>query len=258
MVQGTPCWYELSTKPGSLPAADTFYSEVLGWTFQDSGMPGFDYHLATTGGDLVAGTMVMPPDVGDMPPLWMIYFAVDDCDRAARQIRDSGGRIHREPADIPGTGRFAIAADPSGAGFGILQPLPMAEGESGGTAFDPGKPGHGHWHELMSTDAAGALPFYATLFGWTRSTAVDMGPMGTYQLFAHQGSDIGGMMGLGNAPVPCWLPYFGVDGVEQATSRVRAAGGTVVHGPTEVPGGAHIAIARDPQGAHFAVVGPAK
>ncbi|HRM76099.1 MAG TPA: VOC family protein, partial [Paracoccus sp. (in: a-proteobacteria)] len=94
------------------------------------------------------------------------------------------------------------------------------------------------------------------LFGWTKSMAVEMGEMGLYQVFAWQGADIGGMMGLGNAPQSCWLPYFGVNGVDAAITRIGDAGGTVLHGPVEVPGPAFIAMARDPQGAHFAVVGP--
>ena len=108
----------------------------------------------------------------------------------------------------------------------------------------------------MSTDPAAGFDFYSALFGWTKSTAVDMGEMGTYQLFAWRGTDIGGMMGLGNAPQSCWLPYFRRERVEAAMTRIADAGGTVLHGPIEVPGGAYIAVARDPQMAHFAIVGP--
>ena len=254
-AHGTPCWYELTTGKGDLAKAGDFYAAVLGWRIADSGMEGFSYHLARMGDDMVAGLMEMPEDVPDMPPLWMIYFTVDDADQAARDIVAAGGHIHREPADIPGTGRFAIAGDPAGAGFGILQPLPMEDG-SDSTAFDQQKAGHANWNELMSSDPAAAFDFYAGLFGWTRSTAIDMGEMGSYQLFAHQGTDIGGMMGLGAAPVSNWLPYFGVDAVQGAMTRITQQGGTLIHGPQEVPGGAFIAVARDPQGAHFAVVGP--
>ena len=83
-----------------------------------------------------------------------------------------------------------------------------------------------------------------------------MGPTGSYQLFSHDGADIGGMMGLGNSPVPAWLPYFGTNGIDAAIGRIKAAGGQVAHGPMEVPRGAFIAVAQDPQGAWFAVVGP--
>ena len=128
--------------------------------------------------------------------------------------------------------------------------------EGAGNAFDQKKAGHGNWNELMTTDPEAGFRFYSGLFGWQKSQAVDMGEMGTYQVFSHDGTDIGGMMGLGNSPVPAWLPYFGTNGVEAAIGRIEAAGGKVAHGPMEVPGGAFIAVAQDPQGAWFAVVGP--
>ncbi|MFO1207870.1 MAG: VOC family protein [Amaricoccus sp.] len=255
-VHGNPCWYELCTSDGSLGAAETFYGDVLGWNFKDAGMEGFEYHLASAGGDMVAGLMNMPPDAKamGMPPFWMIYFAVDDADKAAADVVAAGGRVHKEPADIPGTGRFAVLGDPQGAGFGILAPLPM-EGQGGG-AFDQQKAGHGNWNELMTSDPEAAFGFYSRLFGWEKSRSMDMGEMGTYQLFSHDGADIGGMMGLGNAPVPAWLPYFGANGIDAAIGRIEAAGGELAHGPMEVPGGAFIAVAQDPQGAWFAIVGP--
>jgi predicted enzyme related to lactoylglutathione lyase len=255
-MHGSPCWYELSTSDGSLGAAEAFYGDVLGWAFKDAGMEGFSYHLASAGGDMVAGLMNMPGDAGAMPPFWMIYFAVNDADKAASDITAAGGKIYREPADVPGTGRFAVVADPQGAAFGILQPLPMADGSPGGNAFDQQKAGHGNWNELMSSDPAAGFRFYSDLFGWEKSDAVDMGSMGTYQIFSHDGVQVGGMMGLGNSPMPAWLPYFGTNGVEAAMERISAAGGKVAHGPMEVPGGAFIAVAQDPQGAWFAVVGP--
>lgn len=257
-LQGTPCWYELCTAKGALAAAEDFYGAVLGWTAQDSGMAGFTYHLAKAGDDMVAGLMEMPDDAGGMPPFWMIYFAVDDADEAVADIRAAGGSVHREPADIPGTGRFAVAGDPQGAGFGIHQPAP-APAEAGppaGRAFDQQKAGHGNWNELMTTDPEAGYRFYAGLFGWAKSQAVDMGAMGMYQVFSHDGTDIGGIMGLGNAPVPCWLPYFGTNGVAPTMERIGSAGGKVLFGPVDVPGGAVIAVAQDPQGAWFAIVGP--
>lgn len=255
-VLGTPCWYELMTAEGQLDAAGQFYGAVLGWTVADAGMEGFTYHLAKAGEAMVAGVMGPPPDAPDMPPFWMVYFAVDDGDAAVAAIRAAGGSIFRELNEIPGTGRFAICADPQGAAFGILEPIPMDSGPPAGGAWDQSKPGHGNWHELMSTDPAAGLKFYGEIFGWTASTAMDMGEMGTYQIFAHKGTDIGGMMGLGMMPAPCWLPYFGVPGITAAVEGVTNNGGSVLHGPVEVPGGAMIAVAKDPQGAVFAVVGP--
>jgi predicted enzyme related to lactoylglutathione lyase len=243
---GTPVWYELTTP--DLNAAQTFYQTVIGWTVGDSGMPGMDYRIAKASDAMIAG-MMLPPAPG-IPPNWTIYFAVDDCDAATRAAKADGATVHVEPTDIPGVGRFAALADPQGAVFCIMQ----MDGPS--QAFDQKKNGHGNWNELMSTDPKAALAFYGKLFGWKATQAIDMGPMGTYQLFAHQGQDIGGMMGLGNAPVPCWLPYFGADGIEAAITRITANGGQTVMGPMEVPGGAFVCVATDPQGAFFALVGP--
>lgn len=252
---GLPVWYELSTSKGALADAGAFYARVLDWTVNDAGMEGFTYHLATAGGDMVAGLMEIPDFVGQMPPAWLTYFGVTDADRVADQILAAGGTIHRPPTDIPGTGRFAVAADPQGAGFGILQPLPMPEGQ-GGNAFDQSRPGHGSWNELNSTDPDAGFDFYSTLFGWQKSQAMDMGEMGTYQLFSHDGGDIGAMMGLGDSPVPHWLTYFGVTEIDSAIRRLEEAGGKLHHGPIQVPGDAWIAVATDPQAAWFAMVGP--
>lgn len=253
--QGIPCWYELGTS--DLDAAQGFYARVLNWQIAGAGMPGFDYRLAEAGGDKVAGMMSLDHQEGSPPPNWLIYFSVDDADRTEAAVRAAGGQVLKTSADIPGTGRFAVLADPQGAAFGILQPLPMPDGSTG-HAFDQAQVGHGNWHELMTTDPNAALDFYGRLFGWKKSKDFDMGEMGLYQLFSHQGADIGGMMGLGQAPSPCWLPYFGVDGASAAIERIQDGGGKVGGGPTEVPGPAFIAVATDPQGAYFAVVGPQK
>lgn len=262
--QGNPCWYELGTS--DLDGACDFYAGVLGWQVADSGMEGFDYRLAKSDGDMVAGMMSNAGQQGNPPPNWLIYFAVDDCDRAAADIKAAGGRVFKEPDDIPGTGRFAVAADPQGAVFGLLQPdmsrmseAERARAEAGEGAFNQKKAGHGNWNELMSSDPEAGFAFYASLFGWTKGEAMDMGDMGTYQLFRHKGGEIGGMMGLGDTPMPVWLPYFGVDrAVTQIIEVIRSAGGTVHQGPIEVPGPAWIAVAQDPQGAWFAVTGAEK
>src|SRR5690606_34541217 len=81
---GNPCWYELGT--GDLDAAAGFYGRILGWQVVDSGMEGFDYRLARSDGDMVAGLMSIADQQGDPSPNWLIYFAVDDCDGTAAEV----------------------------------------------------------------------------------------------------------------------------------------------------------------------------
>src|SRR5205085_9119861 len=99
--------------------------------------------------------------------------------------------------------------------------------------------------------------FYSKLFGWTKADAIDMGPMGTYQLFSTGNGPVGGMMTkTPQTPAPFWLYYFNVSGIDAARERVKTAGGKVINGPMEVPGGSWILQGLDPQGAMFALVGP--
>jgi predicted enzyme related to lactoylglutathione lyase len=248
---GSPCWFELSVADPA--AAQAFYAPLLGWEWADAGMPGFDYRLARSGPDRVAGLMALSECPAGTPPNWMIYLAVDACDATAALAEDLGGTLWKPPADIPGTGRFAVLADPQGAVFGILQPLAMDPPPDGG-AFSQRTPGHAAWIELSSSNPRAALEFYRKLFDWRQDMHFDLGPMGGYHILAHRGRQIGGIRALGTAPCPNWQPYFGVASLAKAAQAATAAGGKVVRGPDELPGPTHVAALCDPQGAHFNLI----
>lgn len=56
----------------------------------------------------------------EVPPHWLVYFAVTDCDATAAMAQDLGGTILVSPTDIPDVGRFAVLQDPQGAVFAII------------------------------------------------------------------------------------------------------------------------------------------
>jgi hypothetical protein len=218
-------------------------------------MPGMKYTLLYAGEAQIGGVAELPENARKMgaPPHWLGYVGADDVDATAARITALGGKIYMQPMDIPNVGRFAVAADPQGATFAIFK---SAHPQPGGTPAMA--PGHVGWHELYAADGGTAFGFYADLFGWARGDAMDMGPqMGTYQLFKARGDqDVGGVMTKPPmVPVPCWLYYFNVGNIDEAAGRVKAAGGQVVNGPMEVPGGGWILQAMDPQGAMFALFG---
>jgi len=80
--------------------------------------------------------------------------------------------------------------------------------------------------------------------------------MGTYQTFTINGVHAGGMMTAPDQP-PAWRYYITVDDIDAAAAKITAGGATIQMGPHEVPGGDHIIIGNDPQGAEFALVGKA-
>ena len=56
-----------------------------------------------------------------MPPAWLTYFSVEDCDATAAKVKAGGGKELVPPTDIPGIGRFAAATDPQGACFCFIK-----------------------------------------------------------------------------------------------------------------------------------------
>jgi predicted enzyme related to lactoylglutathione lyase len=107
----------------------------------------------------------------------------------------------------------------------------------------------------MTTDPEAAFDFYSTLVGWEKTTAMDMGENGIYQMYGVPGCELGGMMILPaemGAP-PSWTVYFMVPDADAAAKRIEAGGGKIMIGPMDVPGGDRIAYASDPTGAIFAV-----
>lgn len=248
-------WYELVTNDPK--PAEIFYKKVFGWDFEDFGNAQMPYTLVRAGDRRIAGIMPMPPDMrlGGCRSNWLGYVAVGDVDAMAEALMRAGGTIHKPPADIPTVGRFAVVSDPQGARFILFRgdgtPPP---------ASAPGQPGHFGWHELYAHDWGQVFGFYETLFGWRKGEAIDLGAMGTYQLFHAKdapmdGMATGGMMSLPGPPAPSWLYYVNVEEIDAATERLRQAGGAIINGPMEVPGGMWVVQAADPQGANFAILG---
>ena len=250
-------WYELLTTDRE--AAEAFYEAVVGWTMADAGQPGMRYTILSAGDRGMGGLMELPAEAREAggKPGWIGYIHVADTDGAAADIEAAGGHVHRRPDDIPDVGRFAVVADPGGAAFALLTPLPRDDAPP---PADPQTPGLVSWHELYSSrgDKA-AFDFYAARFGWETMDEMDMGPMGTYRIFGADGVQMGGMMRKpDDMPASAWGFYVNVDGIDSAAERVKAQGGRVLMGPHEVPGGSWILQCLDPQGANFALVSPTR
>jgi predicted enzyme related to lactoylglutathione lyase len=245
-------WYELATT--DTEAAKTFYGNTLGWGTQDAQMPGMTYTLFTAGETPVSGLMDLPENARKLGahPSWIGYVAVDDVDASTDRVKQLGGTVHIPPTDIPNVGRFSMVADPQMTSFSLFKWSNPGPDQSP----PPGTPGRIGWHELLATDWEKAFTFYSELFGWHKADAVDMGEMGTYQLFSVDGQTIGGMFTKpAKVPAPFWLYYFNVGDIDAAAERVKAGGGQVLNGPMEVPGGSWIIQGMDPQGAMLALLG---
>ena len=109
----TFCWSQLMSR--DVEAAVPFYNALFGWTSQpmDGGMVVF-----SNDGKTVASAMPVPADAA-APNHWLKYVAVPDTDAAWVKAQSLGATGFHAPTDIPGMGRFAVLADPTGAGFAV-------------------------------------------------------------------------------------------------------------------------------------------
>ena len=101
-------------------AVRLFYERVFGFTTEPIDMGGEDYGVFGTGGESVAGLVQIRPDWGEMPSNWSPVFQVADCDAAVGRVQEAGGTLYHGPAELEGTGRFAVVADPWGAAFQVI------------------------------------------------------------------------------------------------------------------------------------------
>lgn len=255
-------WYELLTPDQD--AARVFYESVIGWTIGGPA-PGddMDYRMISSASGPIAGAMTLSPEMqaGGMPPCWLGYVTVDDVDACAAHAITLGGKALMEPWEIPGVGRAALLADPQGAMFYIMKPIPPAGNpDAVSTSFAATEPmvGHCAWNELMTSDPVGAKAFYGALFGWQQEGGMDMGPLGQYEFWqASEGRfTLGALMSqMPGAEFTVWSHYFRVPDIDVAIAAITAGGGKILQGPDPIPGDEFSVNAMDPQGAAFSLVG---
>ena len=116
---GAFCWNELYTTDPK-KAAD-FYMGLFGWTKDARHMDYGEYVIFNQGGRQMCGMMQIPKEWGLVPPHWLVYFAVDDCDASVAKATSLGAKAMMPPMDIENVGRFAMLTDPEGAGFAVIR-----------------------------------------------------------------------------------------------------------------------------------------
>ena len=258
-LQGSHIWYELMTTDPD--GAGRFYEAVVpGLSFGER-LPGDqDYRIiARSDGGSLGGLFGLQQEQLDhgARPIWMGYIGLDDVDDTLRRIESAGGKALMPAFDIP-QGRIAMVADPQGNPFYVMKPIPPAgQEDKQSDVFHPTEEQRVAWNELSTADPVAARQFYGELFGWTSDDFMPMGELGEYRFFAHHGSTIGAVSGCVQGAPAGWRYYIRVPSISQAAEAAKAAGGSIAMGPMEVPGGDHIIIGQDPQGAEFALVGKA-
>ena len=258
-LQGSHIWYELMTTDPD--AAQAFYGKVVpGWSVSES-IPGEqDYRMIErSDGGFAGGVFGLKQEQLDhgARPAWLGYIGVDDVDGTVARIEAKGGKVLMPAFEIP-QGRIAMVADPQGNPFYVMKPVPPADKpDAESDVFSPDAEQRVSWNELSTADPVAARLFYGELFGWVSDDFMDMGEFGEYRFFDHEATRIGAVCGVMPGGTGGWRYYVNVPSISKAVETIKAGGGRITVGPHEVPGGSHIIIGNDPQGAEFALVGKA-
>jgi predicted enzyme related to lactoylglutathione lyase len=118
-------------------------------------------------------------------------------------------------------------------------------------------PGSFCWPELATSDQDAAKKFYSGLFGWTYRDS-PIGPEEVYTIFQLDGRDCAALFTLQPAMKqqgvpPNWGSYVAVANADEAASKVKTIGGTVIMEPFDVMENGRMAVIQDPIGATLSV-----
>jgi hypothetical protein len=115
----TVCWNELLTN--NTDQAGKFYTQLFGWSGNVQQMGPTAYTMFMKGQAPAGGMMAIAPEWGKVPPHWMIYISVEDCEKSVALAKKLGGEILAPPTDVPNVGRFSTMRDPQGAVFSVIK-----------------------------------------------------------------------------------------------------------------------------------------
>ncbi|MBT8166639.1 MAG: VOC family protein, partial [Acidimicrobiia bacterium] len=231
-----------------------FYSELFGWEFEapgiNIGIGGNDaYTLIRHNGHLIGG-MVNTRALGKTENVsqWIAAISVTDIDAAAASITAGGGKILTPPTSLEHRGHIAVAEDPTGAIFALIQT------RDGDPADREARHNDFLWDELWTSDVPRATEFYAAVVGFERNDHDVNDGSRQYGVLTVDGTPRAGIIANpfeGERPV--WVNYIRVSDPSAVTSRVEALDGRIIVDAQPRPAGGTVALVAGPSGAGIAL-----
>jgi predicted enzyme related to lactoylglutathione lyase len=116
---GAVCWFEQGCHDRN--KCITFYENVFGWKASTNKMGETVYTTYMLNDNMVGGLYELTPEMEGVPSHWLPYFGISDVDNALEKTSKLGGNILMQKLYVEGVGYFAVAQDPQGGVFGLLQ-----------------------------------------------------------------------------------------------------------------------------------------
>jgi uncharacterized protein len=238
-------WRDLMTH--DIPSVKKFYSELFGWTYLDVGESDNDFTVVLQDGKPIAGMFKLRDvDAKQNFSQWISYLSVADMNQAVNYIKASGGKIYRDPFELPNRGTISFVFDSQQA------ILALVKSSSGDPVDQDPVYNRWFWTELWTNDVQNSVKFYTELFGYNERT-FDTRAENQYHVLEIKSKPRAGVIKIPFENVkPHWMPYIAVKDPSEIVNKVEQLGGTVYLG-TEGIAGNNAAIIADPSGAVFTV-----
>lgn len=238
-------WWDLMTY--DIPSVKIFYSELFGWTYLDVGESDNDYTVVLQDGKPIAG-MFKLRDVDPKQGFsqWISYLSVADMNQSINYVKANGGKIYREPFELPNRGAIAFIFDSQQAIIALVK-------SSSGDPVDQ-DPVYNRWFwtELWTNDVDNSIKFYKELCRYN-NRIFDTRADNKYYVLENENRPRAGIVKIPFENVkPHWMPYIAVKDPSEIVKKVEQLGGTV-YLSTEGIAGNNAAIIADPSGAVFTV-----
>jgi predicted enzyme related to lactoylglutathione lyase len=118
--------------------------------------------------------------------------------------------------------------------------------------YPPGVP---CWVDTGQPDPEAATAFYGDLLGWEFEDRTPAGSDQRYFVAQIRGADVAGVGSQTEAgsPTAVWNTYVWVESADEAATKVKGAGGSVLMEPVDVSDAGRMGVFADPSGAVFCV-----
>jgi predicted enzyme related to lactoylglutathione lyase len=123
-VHGTLSWADLFTREPD--RASRFYAGLFQWTITPEHNDASGYLHIALGEHHVGGIPPAKERNPQVPPHWLAYFHVTNCDESTAKAKQLGATAMGPAVSMEGVGRWAVLADPQGAVFAIFEPAPRS------------------------------------------------------------------------------------------------------------------------------------
>jgi predicted enzyme related to lactoylglutathione lyase len=240
-IPGKFVWFDLITPDPR--AAQAFYGQVFGWSFQPVAGAS-DYTAIAAGGKLIGG--VFQPVAGQVGTRWLGFVSVRDVRKATTRLGGMGFTTVLPATQVPGRGTQAVVRDPQGAVVGLLK------SSTGDPRDEPVGPGEFFWVDLYARDVVTASAAYAAI-GYNVVPTDEY--LGERMLLESGGYARAGITQLPpDARQPGWLPYVQVEDVAATVAAAQSAGGKVLMAPDGAVLDGNVAVIGDPLGGVIGVI----